>query len=183
MGKTESKKGTGFQNDIREDLKFLESAGHAHIVEVPDPFKTFGRKGGKVHGVHTDPVEVDFAGTLTGGRSIAFEAKWTKHENYFYFGKLETRGCETKRTRQRDFLQRHAQVGAVTFCFVRRALDPFGRRHRHYILPVDENGIIAEQPDSVRRSLLWEEAGRFEVPRGRFWFWHVVELFDLDIYP
>lgn len=177
MSRANAKSGTSFQQAINDDCAWLENQGYAHIAEIPDPVRITYRRGSTVKGHIETPKEVDFSGTLAHGRSIVFESKVTKHATRFGFHKLEQSGDEHQRTRQRDLLQRHAQMGAVAFVLVRRTTDRI--RQHTYILPVDPDGTIANTPDRERRSINWDDAGRFEVPRGRHWWWHLVDLYEL----
>ncbi|MDZ7703199.1 MAG: Holliday junction resolvase RecU [Trueperaceae bacterium] len=178
MSKQNAKSGTSFQNEIRDDCEWLESRQLAHIVEIPDPFRVRSYNGARVTGHFESPKEVDFAGTLASGRSIVFEAKATKAATRFSFAKLETSGTEEEQNRQRDLLARHAAMGAVSFVLVRRIV-PDRIQQFTYIFPVDAAGVIGNTPDHERRSINWDDAGRFAVPRGRHWWWHLVQLYEL----
>lgn len=70
--------GKNFEKLIIMACNWYESIGEAHISKIDEPFRVIKLKnGGRFEGQFSKKANPDFEGTLKGGRSICFEAKYT----------------------------------------------------------------------------------------------------------
>lgn len=73
--------GKNFEKIIIDACKYYRSQGIADITKVDEPFKVLKLYGYRqFKGQFTDKANPDFEGTLKGGQSICFEAKYTSHK-------------------------------------------------------------------------------------------------------
>lgn len=71
-------RGHDFEEAIRQACLLYASQGRAKVEKTPEPFRVLEkREGGIFVGRFTAHAQPDFQGTLDGGRSIIFEAKYT----------------------------------------------------------------------------------------------------------
>lgn len=81
LGKIARERGQQFEKLIDDALEYYADKGYAHIEKTPEPMrplKPFGdRKHGQFVAVYMKKAQPDYKGTLKGGRSIMFEAKFT----------------------------------------------------------------------------------------------------------
>ena len=114
--------GEAFETAIEVSLAWYESMGLLKVNKTPEPVKQIGRKDAKGHflACHESKAQVDFSGTMRGGRAIRFEAKQTDT------GKFERN--RVKENQMQD-LESHDKMGAL--CFV---LLCFGNS-RYYRVP------------------------------------------------
>ena len=70
--------GQAFEGYIKAGCEFYRVRERADVEKTPEPFKVTQKHGGGVFtGRFTALAQPDFEGTLAGGRSIVFEAKYT----------------------------------------------------------------------------------------------------------
>lgn len=70
--------GKNFEKIIIDACEYYRSQGIADITKVDEPFKVLKLYGYRqFKGQFTDKANPDFEGTLKGGQSICFEAKYT----------------------------------------------------------------------------------------------------------
>ena len=71
--------GHSFEDYIKAACTLYSQQGRAEIEKTPEPFRVTAknRKDGTFSGRFTARAQPDFQGTLDGGRSIVFEAKYT----------------------------------------------------------------------------------------------------------
>lgn len=70
--------GNFFEKGIEAACRRYRDEGRAKISKVPEPFRVLKKeKTGIFKGRFTAKADPDFQGTLAGGRSIVFEAKYT----------------------------------------------------------------------------------------------------------
>jgi recombination protein U len=70
--------GQAFEGFIKTGCEYYRLNGRAEIGKTPEPFRVSQKHGGGVFtGRFTALAQPDFQGTLKGGRSICFEAKYT----------------------------------------------------------------------------------------------------------
>lgn len=70
--------GNFFEKGIEAACRKYREENRANIAKVPEPFRVLKKeKTGIFKGRFTAKADPDFQGTLAGGRSIAFEAKYT----------------------------------------------------------------------------------------------------------
>lgn len=71
-------RGHWFESIIQNACRYYRFNGIAEVDKTPEPFRvTEKRRDGTFTGRFTALAQPDFKGTLKGGRSIAFEAKYT----------------------------------------------------------------------------------------------------------
>ena len=97
--------GHSFEDYIKAGCALYSRQGRAEIDKTPEPFRVLEKlKDGIFKGRFTAPAQPDFQGTLAGGRSIVFEAKYTTTDRL----KRDVLTGE-----QQDALERHHSRGAV----------------------------------------------------------------------
>lgn len=70
--------GKNFEKMIDLACKYYRDEGKADISKIDEPFRVIRlKKSGRFEGQFTKNANPDFEGTLDGGRSICFEAKYT----------------------------------------------------------------------------------------------------------
>ena len=70
--------GKNFEKLIDLACKYYRVEGKADISKIDEPFRVIRlKKAGRFEGQFTKNANPDFEGTLDGGRSICFEAKYT----------------------------------------------------------------------------------------------------------
>lgn len=98
-----------FENQIEGSLRWHEERGILKATKTPEPMKPLGKpnKKGQFLACYVKHAQVDFSGTMRGGRSVRFEAKQTDTEKF-----------ERKRLtdEQMKDLRGHEKLGAL--CFV-----------------------------------------------------------------
>lgn len=90
---------------IKGACDLYKARGVAVVEQIPEPFRTTktGRDG-TFTGRFLSAAQPDFMGTLRGGRSICFEAKYTRTDRILQSVLTEE---------QRDSLERHWTMGAI----------------------------------------------------------------------
>ena len=112
--------GECFESMIAASLEWYRIKGVAEIEKTPEPMKPLGRpnKKGQFLACFTKAAQPDFKGTLTGGRSVVFEAKTASAD------RIEYRAVTKD---QNDRLELHWKLGASAFVLVSFALQDFYR--------------------------------------------------------
>ena len=112
--------GQHFEDQIAASLAWHEERGILKAAKTPEPMKPLGPKqaGGRFTAVYTKAAQVDFSGTMRGGRSVRFEAKQTDSDRF-----------ERKRLtdEQMDDLRGHEKLGALCFVILCFGYDHFYR--------------------------------------------------------
>ena len=94
-----------FEDAIKDGCALYSRQGRAEIDKTPEPFRVMEKmRDGIFKGRFTAPAQPDFQGTMNGGRSIVFEAKYTSTDRL----KRDVLTGE-----QQDALERHAARGAI----------------------------------------------------------------------
>lgn len=95
-----------FENCIKTACMIYAELERAKVEKIPEPFRVTNKgKDGTFYGRFTALAQPDFQGTLEGGQSIAFEAKYTTTDRM-------KREVLTKE--QMDALDQHWKLGAVS---------------------------------------------------------------------
>ncbi len=112
--------GLTFEEQITASLEWYESRGLMKVKKTPEPMKPIGKpiSPGRFIAVYTEAAQVDFAGTLRGGRSIRFEAKQTDTDRF------QRRRLNDD---QMDDLRGNQQLGALCFVLLCFGYDHFYR--------------------------------------------------------
>lgn len=112
--------GHSLEQGIEYACKHYIDYGLAAVSKTPEPFRVIKKfKGGKFHGQFTARAQPDFQGTLKGGRSIIFEAKYTSTEV------IKKKVITDK---QAEVLDEHLKLGAVAGVCV-------GIKDRYFFVP------------------------------------------------
>ena len=111
-GRRSKAAGEYFEGQIAKALRFYEENGTVAITKTPEPMRPIASLGnGKFIAHYVKAAQVDFSGTLLGGRAIRFEAKQTDADRF-------TRDRLTEE--QMADLEKHQNLGAyccVMICF------------------------------------------------------------------
>lgn len=95
-----------FESYIKAGCRVYRDKLQAEIEKTPEPFRVTKKcKDGTFTGRFTAHAQPDFQGTLKGGRSICFEAKYTTTDRMKRSVLTDT---------QMEALEQHRQLGAVT---------------------------------------------------------------------
>lgn len=109
-----------FESLIEASLAWYEEMGVACIEKTPEPMKPIGRPNnrGQFLACYVKLAQPDYKGTLSGGRSVVFEAKHTDSDR-----------IERKATTQQqmDRLEMHYSLGGLAFVLVSFGLADFYR--------------------------------------------------------
>lgn len=100
--------GHDFEKAIERACVLYARTGTAWIEKTPEPFLVMskGKSGGVFQGRFTARAQPDFQGTVAGGRSIVFEAKYTTTDRL-------RRDALTEK--QMEALEQHGRIGAIAF--------------------------------------------------------------------
>ena len=112
--------GEYFEGMISASLRWYEDKGVACIEKTPEPIKQLRppNRQGQFLACYTKAGQPDFKGTLTGGRSVVFEAKHTDSDRIEY-NRLTDEQVEK--------LSFHHSLGAAAFVLVSFGLEDFYR--------------------------------------------------------
>ena len=105
QNKVNNAQGHFFEGAIKAACALYSERERADVDKTPEPFRVIEKgRDGIFKGRFTARAQPDFQGTLAGGRSIVFEAKYTTTDRM-------KRDVLTKE--QQDALERHAARGAL----------------------------------------------------------------------
>ena len=105
QNKVNNAQGHFFEGAIKAACALYSERERADVDKTPEPFRVIEKgRDGISKGRFTARAQPDFQGTLAGGRSIVFEAKYTTTDRM-------KRDVLTKE--QQDALERHAARGAL----------------------------------------------------------------------
>lgn len=112
--------GDHFEGIIAASLRWYEDKGVACVEKTPEPMKPLRapNRQGQFLACYVKAGQPDFKGTLTGGRSVVFEAKHTDSDRIEY-SRLTDEQIEKLRT--------HHKLGAAAFVLVSFGLQDFYR--------------------------------------------------------
>ena len=104
-GQCEQHRGHDFEEAIKQACAIYASQGRAKVEKTPEPFRVLEKRDNGIFvGRFTAHAQPDFQGTLDGGRSIIFEAKYTTTESMKRDVLTDT---------QMDTLEDHHRKGAL----------------------------------------------------------------------
>ena len=109
-GLLNNKQGELFEKQIIGGCIGYEIQGKAFIEKTPEPMKVvqvIDRSRGTFKAVFKKPAQPDYKGTIKGGRTVMFEAKFTAKD------RMEQDRVERE---QGEYLDRHERLGAR--CYV-----------------------------------------------------------------
>ena len=105
QNKVNNAQGHFFEDYIKAACALYSMRERAEVDKTPEPFRVLEKlRDGIFKGRFTARAQPDFQGTLAGGRSIVFEAKYTSTDRM-------KRDVLTQE--QQDALEKHARWGAV----------------------------------------------------------------------
>ena len=108
LGKIARERGKQFEGRIDAALEYYAMKGFADIEKTPEPMKPIKDLGnGRFIACYEKKAQPDYKGTLKGGRSIMFEAKFTATERMEQSRVLDG---------QANYMNRHQKLGAR--CYV-----------------------------------------------------------------
>lgn len=112
--------GEHFEAMIEASLQWYEAKGAATITKTPEPMRPLRppNSKGQFLACYVKAAQPDFQGTLTGGRSVVFEAKHTDAEKIEYSRLTDE---------QIEKLSTHHALGAAAFVLVSFGLQDFYR--------------------------------------------------------
>lgn len=112
--------GEHFEQMIEASLIWYEQKGVACVEKTPEPMKPLRppNKQGQFLACYVKAAQPDFKGTITGGRSVVFEAKHTDGDRIEY-SRLSDEQAEKLNT--------HHKLGAAAFVLVSFGLQDFYR--------------------------------------------------------
>ena len=108
--------GNHFEELITASLQWYEDKGIACIEKTPEPMKPVSKpnKKGQFLACYTKAGQPDYKGTITGGRSVVFEAKHTDGD------RIEYSRLTDEQVKKLTF---HHKLGAVAFVLVSIGVD------------------------------------------------------------
>lgn len=120
QGLQSKRAGEQFETMIEDSLMWYELRGAACVEKTPEPMKPLRapNRQGQFLACYVKAGQPDFKGTLTGGRSVVFEAKHTDSDRIEY-GRLTSEQIEK--------LSTHHKLGAAAFVLVSFGLQDFYR--------------------------------------------------------
>ncbi len=108
QGAVSKAKGKYFEDRLDASFEYYKNKGFAIIEKTPEPMRPTKSLGnGKFIAFFEKQAQPDYKGTLKGGRSVMFEAKFTSTD------RLEQSRVLAQ---QAEYMDRHQQLGAR--CFV-----------------------------------------------------------------
>lgn len=108
QGKINHAKGKRFEERLDASFAYYQEKGFAIIEKTPEPMRPTKNLGnGKFLAYFEKKAQPDYKGTIKGGRTVMYEAKFTASE------RIEQ---ERVRREQAEYLNRHQRLGAR--CFV-----------------------------------------------------------------
>ena len=108
LGKKAKAMGKQFESLLDESFAYYDETGFACIEKTPEPMKPIKDLGnGKFIACYEKKAQPDYKGTVKGGRSVMFEAKFTSTERMEQ--SRVTKG-------QTEYMNKHQKLGAR--CYV-----------------------------------------------------------------
>ena len=120
QGLQSRREGGEFEKIIADSLLWYELRGLACVEKTPEPMKPLSKPNqrGQFLACYVKAGQPDFKGTITGGRSVVFEAKHTASDKIDYSRLTDE---------QVKKLSMHHELGAAAFVLVSFGLQDFYR--------------------------------------------------------
>lgn len=110
QGKMNRELGKIFESTVDTICQVYELNGLARIEKTPEPMKVLKYiDGGKFEAVFEKSAQPDFKGTIKGGRTVVFDAKFTEADRIRY---------QALSDYQRETLLKYSNLGAMSFILV-----------------------------------------------------------------
>ena len=108
LGRSNRAEGKAFEDKLDKAFAYYKAKGFAQIDKTPEPTKMVKRlENGKFIAVFDSKAQPDYKGTLKGGRSVMYEAKYTSSDRI-----TDSRVTDA----QRQYLTQASQLGA--YCYI-----------------------------------------------------------------
>lgn len=102
--------GENFELEIENICNIYETKKLAKIEKTPEPMKVLRHiDGATFEAVFTKAAQPDFKGTIKGGRTVVFDAKYTESDRITY---------QVLSDFQRETLLKYKELGAIAFILV-----------------------------------------------------------------
>ena len=110
VGKKINSLGKNFEFQIENICRIYEEKKLAKIEKTPEPVKVLQHiDNGHFDAIFTKAAQPDFKGTLKGGRTVVFDAKFTEADKITY---------QALSDYQRENLLQYDELGAIAFILV-----------------------------------------------------------------
>ena len=110
QGKINRELGKIFENTVDTICQVYEMNGLARIEKTPEPMKILKYMDqGRFEAVFEKDAQPDFKGTVKGGRTVVFDAKFTESDRVRY---------QVLSDNQREALKKYSELGAMAFILV-----------------------------------------------------------------
>lgn len=110
IGAESKKKGKAFENKLDKTFEYYKRRGFAIIEKTPEPMKVIKAVGqGRFIACYEKKAQPDYKGTIKGGRTVMFEAKYTDSDRI-----VKSRVSDE----QSDYMDRQAAMGARCYVVV-----------------------------------------------------------------
>ena len=110
QGKINRELGKNFENSVDAICQIYEMNGLARIEKTPEPMKVLKYLDqGRFEAVFEKDAQPDFKGTIKGGRTVVFDAKFTESDRVRY---------QVLSDHQRETLIKYSELGAMAFILV-----------------------------------------------------------------
>lgn len=110
QGKINRELGKIFEDTVDTICQVYELNGLARIEKTPEPMKVLKYiDGGRFEAVFEKSAQPDFKGTVKGGRTVVFDAKFTESDRIRY---------QVLSDYQRETLLKYSELGAIAFVLV-----------------------------------------------------------------
>lgn len=108
LGKIAKARGKQFEERLDQSFAYYAQKGFAVIEKTPEPMRPTKSLGnGKFIAFYEKQAQPDYKGTIKGGRTVMFEAKFTASDRMEQSRVLQS---------QQDYMEKHTALGAR--CFV-----------------------------------------------------------------
>ena len=110
IGKINHGIGENFEEQVTNICRIYEIKELAKIEKTPEPMKILKHiEDGKFEAVFTKAAQPDFKGTIKGGKTVVFDAKYTEADRIRY---------QVLSNHQRETLLKYKELGAIAFVLV-----------------------------------------------------------------
>lgn len=102
--------GENFETEVENICSIYESKKLAKIEKTPEPMKVLRHiEDARFEAVFTKAAQPDFKGTIKGGKTVVFDAKYTESDRITY---------QVLSDFQRETLLKYKELGAIAFILV-----------------------------------------------------------------
>lgn len=110
LGVAARKKGQFFEQRIDATFDYYRERGYALIEKTPEPMKPIRSIGqGRFVACYVKKAQADYKGTMKGGRTLIFEAKYTDSDRMTQ---------DRVSAEQHEYMEKHAAIGARCYVVV-----------------------------------------------------------------